>query len=90
MEPVLGYGGCIPVSDGYLQAARELCTKHNVLLVMDEIQASFGRAGYLMAHQKENIKPDLVVLGKALTGGAYAMSMVLGSREVMGDKLPGQ
>ncbi|EXJ77076.1 ornithine-oxo-acid transaminase [Capronia epimyces CBS 606.96] len=90
VECVQGYGGCRPVSEGYLRAVRELCTKHNVLLVIDEIQSGFGRAGYFMSYQKENIQPDLLVLGKALTGGVYAMSMVLGSKEVMGDRLPGQ
>lgn len=83
IECVQGYGGCLPAEPGYLQAVQELCRQHNVLFVADEIQTGFGRTGMLMAYQHEQVRPDLVILGKALTGGMYPMSMVVGNRSVM-------
>ncbi|OJZ83021.1 hypothetical protein ASPFODRAFT_89456, partial [Aspergillus luchuensis CBS 106.47] len=83
IECVQGYGGCLPAEPGYLQAVQELCRQHNVLFVADEIQTGFGRTGTLMAYQHEQVRPDLVILGKALTGGMYPMSMVVGNRSVM-------
>ncbi|KAJ4188297.1 hypothetical protein NW767_011959 [Fusarium falciforme] len=83
IECVQGFAGCLPTEPGYLQAVQELCREHNVLLIADEIQTGFGRTGTLMAYQHDGIKPDLVVIGKALTGGLYPMSMVLGSKTIM-------
>lgn len=88
-ECVQGNAGCLPAEDAYLVRVRELCTEYNVLLIADEIRAGLGRAGYLMFYQKSGIKPDLVSLGKSLSGGMYPMSMVLGMKDVMGSVSPG-
>ena len=90
IECIQGYAGCLVPEDGYIKAVFDLCKAYNVLFIADEIQSGFGRTGYLMAYEKENIKPDMVTIGKALTGGVYAMGMVLGSREVMEQLQPGQ
>jgi ornithine--oxo-acid transaminase len=90
LEPVLGFGGCLPAQPGYLKSVHDLCKKHNVLLIVDEIQTGFGRAGSLMAYQFDGIKPDMVILGKSLTGGLYPMSLVLGSRSIMTQVRPGE
>ncbi len=78
IETVEGNAGTIVTPDGYLIAVRQLCTKYNVLFIADEIQCGFGRTGYFMAYDCENVKPDMVVLGKSLTGGAYSMGLTLG------------
>ncbi|KAM5350042.1 hypothetical protein ACJ41O_006547 [Fusarium nematophilum] len=83
VECVQGFAGCLPTEPGYLSALQDLCREHNVLLIADEIQSGFGRTGTLMAYQNDGIKPDLVIVGKALTGGMYPMSMVLGSQTIM-------
>lgn len=67
----------------YLVKARELCTKHNVLLIVDEIQTGIARTGKLLCHEHAGIKPDLILLGKAISGGMYPVSAVLGRRDVM-------
>lgn len=90
IECVQGYAGCLPAPGGYVKAARDLCTRYNALFVCDEIQTGFGRTGYLMSYQKEDIQPDLVMLGKAITGGMYSMGMVLGSRQTIGQLQPGE
>lgn len=90
IEFVQGYGGCVPAEPGYLQAVHELCQKYQILLIADEIQTGFGRTGSFMAYQHENIKPDMVVIGKALTGGVYPMSMVVGTESIMAQIRPGQ
>lgn len=90
IECVQGYGGCLPANPGYIHAVYDLCRAHKVLFIADEIQTGFGRTGTLMAYQHENIKPDLVVIGKALTGGLYPMSMVVGDRSVMTQIRPGR
>lgn len=90
IECVQGYAGCLPVDDEYVQGVSELCKRHHSLLVMDEIQSGLGRTGYLMAYQKHNVKPDMVILGKALTGGTYAMGMIAGSEEVMSQMQRGE
>ncbi|OQU98353.1 hypothetical protein CLAIMM_04150 [Cladophialophora immunda] len=83
VECVQGYAGCIPADDEYIRAVADLCRRHQALFIADEIQSGFGRAGYLMAYQKYHVEPSMVLLGKALTGGVYPMSMVVGRREVM-------
>ena len=89
VEPIQGEGGVVVPPPGYLKAARELCTQHNVLMMADEIQTGLGRTGQLMACNWEQVKPDVLILGKALSGGFYPVSAVLSSREVMGLFEPG-
>lgn len=89
LEPIQGEGGIIVPPDGYLQRARELCTAHNVLLVTDEIQTGLGRTGKLFAFEYEGIRPDMVTIGKALSGGYYPVSAVLASDEILGVFHPG-
>ena len=76
-------------SDNYLKEVRALCNKHNVLLICDEIQTGIARTGKLLCHEWAGIKPDLVLLGKAISGGMYPVSCVLGSKEVMLTVEPG-
>ncbi len=75
--------------EGYLHRAKELCEKHNVLMIADEIQTGLGRTGALFACDHEGVKPDLMVLGKALSGGAYPVSIVLSSKDILGVFNPG-
>lgn len=89
VEPIQGEGGVLIPPDGYLKTAAELCRDNRVLLIADEIQSGLGRAGKLFAYQYEDIRPDLVVIGKALSGGAYPVSAVLSDREVLGLFRPG-
>ena len=89
-EPIQGEGGIIVPPDGYLRAAREICSECNVLMIADEIQTGLGRTGRLFACDHENVKPDVLILGKALSGGAYPVSAVLSSREVLGVFKPGE
>lgn len=70
------------MQDGYLRGVRNLCTKYNVLWIADEVQTGLGRTGYRLAIDHENQKPDILVLGKALSGGIYPVSGVLASNEV--------
>ena len=89
VEPIQGENGiCVPPK-GYLKASAELCKKHNVLLICDEIQTGMGRTGRLLASDHEGIKPDAVVLGKALGGGLLPVSLFLTSKEVMDVFTPG-
>jgi ornithine--oxo-acid transaminase len=74
---------------GYLRAVREICTEYNVLMLADEIQTGLGRTGRLFGCDHEDVKPDVMILGKALSGGAYPVSVVLSSREVLGVFRPG-
>lgn len=89
IEPIQGDAGVIVADDDYLRYARELCDKHNVLLVCDEIQTGIGRTGKLLGHYWSGIKPDMVLLGKTMTGGMYPVSCVLGNDEVMLTVEPG-
>jgi ornithine--oxo-acid transaminase len=88
-EPIQGEGGVIVPPAGYLRAARDICAQHNVLMLADEIQTGLGRTGRLFACDHEGVKPDVMILGKALAGGAYPVSVVLASREVLGVFQPG-
>ncbi|MCX8010312.1 MAG: ornithine--oxo-acid transaminase [Ignavibacteria bacterium] len=90
VEPIQGEAGIIIPSEGYLRRAFEICKKHNVLFIVDEIQSGLGRTGKLFAFQHENIKPDAVVIGKALSGGTYPISAVLSSKDVLGVFKPGE
>lgn len=89
VEPVQGEGGVVVPPRGYLRRVREICTRHNVLMIADEIQSGLGRTGKLLACEHEGVKPDVVALGKALSGGMYPVSAVLSSREVLGVFEPG-
>jgi ornithine--oxo-acid transaminase len=75
---------------GYLTAARELCTRHDVILILDEVQTGLGRTGKLLAEEHEGIEADLTLIGKALSGGFYPVSAVLSNREVLGVLKPGE
>jgi ornithine--oxo-acid transaminase len=90
MEPILGEAGVIVPSNGYLENVRKLCTKYNVLLIFDEIQTGLGRTGEMLASDHENIKPDILILGKALSGGIMPVSAVLSNNEIMLTIKPGQ
>jgi ornithine--oxo-acid transaminase len=89
IEPVQGEAGIIVPPDGYLTQLREICTRHNVMLIVDEVQAGLGRTGQWFAHQHDGIRPDGLILGKALGGGVYPVSALVGTREFMGVFNPG-
>jgi len=89
VEPIQGEGGVVIPPPGYLQRARELCTRHNVLFVADEIQTGLGRTGRLFACEWEGVRADVVVIGKALSGGFYPVSAMLASQQVMSVFRPG-
>ena len=84
IEPIQGEAGVIIPSNGYLRKCRELCDKYNVLLIFDEIQTGCGRAGKLLACDYEGVRPDLLVLGKSLSGGYFPISACLGNEKVLG------
>jgi ornithine--oxo-acid transaminase len=90
VEPIQGEAGVIIPPEGYLRKARELCTRHNVILILDEIQTGLGRTGKLLAEEHEGIEADLTLVGKALGGGFYPISAVLSNREVLGVLKPGE
>lgn len=89
MEPIQAEGGILFPPDGYLEAVRQLCDEHNVLLIWDEIQTGFCRTGKPFAWEHENAKPDLICLGKALGGGVYPVAAVAGVSKVMDVFKPG-
>lgn len=89
-EPIQGEAGVIIPEEGYLKAVRELCTRYNVLWIADEVQTGLGRTGKLLACEHEGVKPDIVCLGKALSGGMLPVSAVLTSSEVMLTLKPGE
>ncbi len=88
-EPIQGEGGIIVPPDGYLKECEDLCREHKVLFMLDEIQSGLGRAGKLFAFQYEEVKPDVVTIGKALSGGFYPVSAVLATQEVLSVFNPG-
>ena len=89
VEPIQGEGGVVVPPEGYLKKAKEICEKNNVLLVADEIQSGLGRTGKLFACDHEGVKPDVVTIGKALSGGFYPVSAVLTSEKIMSVFTPG-
>ncbi|KAG8385263.1 hypothetical protein BUALT_Bualt03G0023800 [Buddleja alternifolia] len=89
-EPIQGEAGVIIPPDGYLQAVRDLCTKYNVLMIDDEIQSGLARSGRVLACDWENVRPDVVILGKALGGGVLPVSAVLADKDVMLCIQPGE
>lgn len=90
VEPIQGEAGVFVPNDGYLAQAYALCKGHNVLFIADEVQTGIARTGKLLAVDHENIKPDVLVLGKALSGGMYPVSAVLANDDIMGVIKPGQ
>jgi ornithine--oxo-acid transaminase len=89
VEPIQGEGGIITPQDGWLKQLRALCDENNVLLILDEIQSGLGRTGKMFAYEHEGIKPDGLILGKALGGGLLPVSAFLSSKEVMDHFNPG-
>ncbi|MGB0869665.1 MAG: ornithine--oxo-acid transaminase [Flavobacteriales bacterium] len=89
-EPIQGEAGVYVPSEGYLSKAKALCEKYGVLFIADEVQTGIARTGKLLAVDHENVKPDILILGKALSGGAYPVSAVLANDEVMEVIKPGQ
>jgi ornithine--oxo-acid transaminase len=89
VEPIQGEGGIVIPPEGYLRSVAELCRAHNVLFIVDEIQTGLGRTGKLLACQHEGVKPDGLILGKALGGGILPVSMFLARRDVMEVFTPG-
>src|SRR5690606_1691869 len=90
VEPIQDEAGVYVPSDGYLTKAKAICEQHNVLFIADEIQTGIARTGELLAVQHENVRPDMLILGKALSGGAYPVSAVLADDAVMNVIKPGQ
>ena len=90
VEPIQGEAGVYVPSPGYLKQAKELCEKHNVLFIADEVQTGIARTGKLLAVDHENVRPDIVILGKAISGGVYPVSIVLADDHIMNVIKPGQ
>ncbi len=90
VEPIQGEAGAYVPDDGYLSKCYELCNQHNVLFIADEVQTGIARTGKLLACDYENVHPDILILGKALSGGVYPVSAVLSSAEIMDVFHPGQ
>ncbi|CAL2036074.1 unnamed protein product [Caenorhabditis brenneri] len=90
VEPIQGEAGVVLPDAGYLKGVADLCKKHNVLFITDEVQTGLGRTGKLLAHYHDNVRPDIVVLGKALSGGFYPVSAVLCDDAVMMNIKPGE
>jgi len=89
VEPIQGEAGIIVPSEGYLAGAKEICRKHNVLFMLDEIQTGLGRTGRLFCYEYEDAKPDILIVGKALGGGCYPISGILSSCRIMSVFTPG-
>jgi ornithine--oxo-acid transaminase len=89
IEPIQGEAGIVVPPEGYLKALRALCDERGVLLILDEVQSGLGRTGRWFAHQHEGIRPDGLILGKALGGGVYPVSAFVGTRELMSVFNPG-
>ena len=90
VEPIQGEAGVYVPDENFLKNASELCKKHNVLFIADEVQTGIARTGKLIACHHENVQPDILILGKALSGGMYPVSAVLANDEIMNVIQPGQ
>jgi ornithine--oxo-acid transaminase len=90
VEPIQGEAGVIIPPPGYFKSVREICKRHNVILILDEIQTGLGRTGRLLAEEHEGIEADLTLIGKALSGGFYPVSAVLSNDEILGVLKPGE
>lgn len=89
IEPIQGEAGIVVPEDSYLAEVRKLCDQHNILMICDEIQTGIARTGRMLCYEWSGIKPDMILLGKAISGGMYPVSAVLGSKEVMMTIEPG-
>ena len=90
LEPIQGEGGVIIPPDGYLKQVAEICKKNNVLFMADEIQTGLARTGKLFACEYEDVRPDVMIVGKALSGGFYPVSAVLADKDILGLFTPGE
>ncbi len=90
VEPIQGEAGVVVPDDGYLKKVAEICKKHNVLLIADEVQTGIGRTGRLTCCEHENVKPDILILGKALSGGVFPVSAILADNDIMLCIKPGE
>jgi ornithine--oxo-acid transaminase len=90
VEPIQGEAGVVVPHDGYMKQVKQLCEKYNVLLIADEVQTGIGRTGYELAVNHDDCKPDMVILGKALSGGVLPVSAVLTSDDIMLLLKPGE
>jgi ornithine--oxo-acid transaminase len=90
LEPIQGEGGVIIPPDGYLKQVAEICKKNNVLFMADEIQTGLARTGKLFACEYEDVRPDVMIVGKALSGGFYPVSAVLADQDILGLFTPGE
>ncbi len=90
VEPIQGEGGIVIPPDGYLKGIEQICKEKNILFICDEIQAGLGRSGKLFAHYYEGVRPDIVIIGKALSGGFYPVSAILADKRVLGVIKPGE
>ncbi len=90
VEPIQGEAGVFVPHEGYLKGVSDLCRKHNVLFMADEVQTGIGRTGKMLCCDHENVRPDIIILGKALSGGVYPVSAVLADDEVMLTIKPGE
>ncbi|MDT8412806.1 MAG: ornithine--oxo-acid transaminase [Vicingaceae bacterium] len=90
VEPIQGEAGVYVPTDGYLKQAKEVCEANNVLFIADEVQTGIARTGKILACDHENVKPDILILGKALSGGVYPVSAVLANNDIMEVIKPGQ
>lgn len=90
VEPIQGEAGVVLPNDGYLKAVRNLCNQYNVLFIADEIQTGLARTGKMLACDHENVKPDILILGKALSGGTMPVSAVLCNDDIMLNIKPGE
>jgi ornithine--oxo-acid transaminase len=90
VEPIQGEAGVFVPDDGYLTSVREICTRHNVLFIADEVQTGIARTGRMLCCDHENVRPDVLILGKALSGGLLPVSAVLADKEIMLCIKPGE
>jgi ornithine--oxo-acid transaminase len=90
VEPIQGEAGVIIPPEGYLRQLREICSRNNVLLILDEIQTGLGRTGKLFASDHEGVRPDIVIIGKALGGGFYPVSAICANKPILGLFQPGE
>ncbi|XP_064631110.1 ornithine aminotransferase, mitochondrial-like [Lineus longissimus] len=90
VEPIQGEAGVVVPNPGYIKSAKEICAKHNVLLICDEVQTGLARTGKRLCVDHDGVKPDILILGKALSGGLYPVSAVMADDEVMLQIKPGE
>jgi ornithine--oxo-acid transaminase len=91
VEPIQGEAGIIVPDEGYLKGVQDLCKKYNVLFIADEIQSGIGRAGHMLAHyHEEGVRPDIVIMGKAVSGGVIPFSLIVADDDIIGHVGMGQ